>query len=401
MSGGVQEMSAPVREDGEFGGSARCPARDGRVYPSGPVAAERFFGAGDDELSHADGWDAVFGGRFGRGVLNLDGEPHRTYRQALMPLLRRATVASHQETIAALLAHAARSLPLGAPVDLHAFTQPLAFKVAARLFAGMDDSEAEELRVLFGELRVPPAGELGTPGGNEAARRVGRARRRVRELLRGAVRNFDHTDSPVTRLRALPAPPPDDVIAENIAILILAGYETTGYLSARLLWLLARHPQVQDAVREEGGDPSARPLLEAVFTETARLHPPLAWLPRRATTDLDLGDAGVEAGSEVFYSVTATQRDPELFPDPHAFRPGRFLGGERHGRFSLTPFGAGRRICAGIHLGTLETKLIAAAMVREFRLSAPVGPYIGDVSTNGSTVTSSAPLLARLDRLPG
>ena len=401
MNAGTAVTPAPRKGSGEAGHGGGCPAGSGREYLAGSEMAERFFGAGDDELSHAEGWDAVFGGRFGRGVLNLDGERHRSYRQALMPLLRRSAVTAHQETIGALLARAVRSLPQGTPVDLHAFTQPLAFKVAAHLFAGMDEYEAEELHSLFNELRTPPAGDLGTPGGNHAARRVGRARRRVRELLRVAVGRLQHTDGPVRRLRALPDPPPDDVIGENIAILILAGYETTGYLSARLLWLLARHPREQDAVRAEFGDPATAPQLDAVFSETARLHPPLAWLPRTARTDLGFGDTELPSGTEVFYSVTATQRDPEVFADPDAFRPQRFIEGERHGRFALTPFGAGRRICVGIHLGTLETKLIASTLVREFRLSAPPGPYIADVSHNGSTVTSAAPLLARLDRIPG
>lgn len=401
MNAGTAVTPAFRKGIGEAGRGGGCPAGAGRAYLTGSAMAERFFGAEDDELSHAQGWDAVFGGRFGRGVLNLDGERHRSYRQALMPLLRRSAVMAHQESIVEMLARAVSSLPLGTPVDLHAFTQPLAFKVAAHLFAGADEHEAEELHTLFDELRTPPVGELGTPGGNHAARRVGRARRRVRELLRAAVGRLEHTDGPVRRLRALPDPPPDDVIGENIAILILAGYETTGYLSARLLWLLARHPREQDAVRAESGDPATAPRLDAIFSETARLHPPLAWLPRTARTDLDFGSTELPAGTEVFYSVTATQRDPEVFVDPDAFRPQRFAEGARHGRFALTPFGAGRRICVGIHLGTLETKLIVSALVRQFRLSTPSGPYIGDVSHNGSTVTSAAPLLARLDRISG
>lgn len=389
----IPEQSAP----------ARCPAHQQRLYLAGPEQAERFFAAPDEDLSHADGWDAVFGGRFGRGLLNLDGAPHLAYRQALMPLLRRTAVTDRQPAVAALIDGAADTLPAGPRVDLHAFTQPLAFRVAAHLFAGSDHAEAAELYALYGELRTPQAGELGTPGGNLAARRVGRARRRMREMLRTAVARADasEADGPVRRLRALSPPAPDDVIAENIAIMILAGYETTGYLSARLLWLLARHPQQQDAIRREDGDPASAPLLDAAFTETARLHPPLAWLPRRATRDLDLAGTAVHAGQEVFHSVTDTQRAPELFAEPHEFRPERFTGGERHARLALTPFGAGRRICAGIHLGTLETKLIAATLLRRFHLHADGGPYVGDVSDNGSTVAPAAPLLARLVPLPG
>ncbi|MGW2231585.1 cytochrome P450 [Streptomyces formicae] len=382
-----------------------CPAAGkqgrARTYLAGAEMAERFFGAEDHELSHAGGWDLIFGEWFGHGLLNLDGARHRAYRQALMPLLRRSAVTAHQDTVTGILTRAVRTLPEGTPVDLHPFTQDVAFTVAARLFAGMDQDEARELRSLFGVLRTPAVGRLGTPEGNRGARAVARARRRMRELLRTCVLRLGEADGPVRRLRALPDPPPDDVIAENITILILAGYETTGYLSARLLWLLARHPREQENLRNEGADPGAAPLLEAAFTETARLHPPLAWLPRTAPAGIDLGTATLTPGSEVFFSVTATQRDARTFTDPDAFRPRRFEEGERHGRFALTPFGAGRRICPGIHLGTLESKLIVAAVLRAFRLTAPVGPYIKDISRNGSTVTPAAPLAVRLDRIPG
>jgi cytochrome P450 len=376
-----------------------CPARGARFYLHGPAMAGRFFRAADHELSHAAGWDLIFGDRFGRGVLNLDGEQHASYRRALMPVLRRSAMPGYAKVIAGVLDRTLRHLTVDTPVDLHAYTQTVTFEVAAKSFAGVTGDEAEEMLALYSVLRTA-CPSFDTAEGRQVVRDVAHAGGRLRSLLRAAVERFAEPDGPVSRLRALPDPPSTDVIAGNIAILILAGYETTSYLTARLLWLLARHPAEQQAVREEvvrqvSGDPGATPLLDASFTETSRLHPPLARLPRVALIDLGFGDTVMPAGSEVFYSVKATQRDPDLFEDPHAFRPHRFHAGGAD-RFVLTPFSAGRRICPGIHLGTMQARMIATAVLQAFRLTAPAGPYIDDVFLNNATVAPAAPLMVRL-----
>ncbi|MCO6007349.1 cytochrome P450 [Actinoallomurus purpureus] len=367
-----------------------------RVYLRGVALADHFFRAKDHELSHADGWDAIFGDRFGRGVLNLDGVQHRGCRKALLPLLGRAAAPAHERRINDTLDRVLPTLPLGTPFDLHSFTTPLVFEIAAGAFAGLSAAEAHEMYELYNVLRIRDV-ELGTADGDRDVRRIGRARRRMRALLLTAVQRLADVEGPVRRLRALPQPPPDEEIAGNIAILILAGYETTGYLTARLLWLLARHPAEQDAIRRETGDRTpvsaqTTPLLDAAFAEAARLHPPLRYLPRRALTDLAFDGTRLPAGSEVFYAIGDTQRDPDLFDDPHQFRPRRFRD-STHERLAWTPFSAGRRVCAGIHLGTLGTQLITARLLRELRLSAPPGPYIQDVCRNGATVEPESPLM--------
>ncbi|MFI0451549.1 cytochrome P450 [Actinomadura sp. 6N118] len=384
--------------DGSPPGAGHAP----RVYLRGTAPADHFFRAKDEELSHADGWDAVFGDRFGRGVLNLDGVRHRDCRKALLPLLGRAAAPAHARRINDTLDRVMPTLPLGTPFDLHSFTTPLVFEIAAAAFAGLSPAEAHEMLGLYNVLRIRDV-ELGTADGDRDVRRIGRARRRMRALLLTAVERLADDDGPVRRLRALPQPPPDEEIAGNIAILILAGYETTGYLTARLLWLLARHPAEQEAIRREIGDRTplsaeTTPLLDAAFAEAARLHPPLRYLPRRALTDLAFDGTRLPAGIEVFYGIGDTQRDPGLFDAPHEFRPQRFRDGAPD-RLAWTPFSAGRRVCAGIHLGTLGTQLITARLLRELCLSAPPGPYIGDVCRNGATVEPESPLTVLLHQV--
>ena len=60
----------------------------------------------------------------------------------------------------------------------------------------------------------------------------------------------------------------------------------------------------------------------------------------------------------VNYSSWASHRLPDVWEDPHAFRPERFLPGEREKipRGAYVPFGGGSRICLGMRFGQLEIK---------------------------------------------
>ncbi|WP_285663185.1 cytochrome P450 [Actinorhabdospora filicis] len=354
--------------------------------------AAHFFRAGDERLSHAGGWDLVFGDRFGRGVLNLDGPRHRDYRKALLPLLTRRAASGYEPVAREVLDRALTGVAADAPVDLHALVKPIVFEVSATLFAGITGEAAMELLGAYTALQ-DPGDALGTADGRRVARQVVGARRRLRAALGEAVAAMTDVDGPVRRLRELPDPPGDEEIAQNLAILILAGFETTSYVTARMLWLLARHPGHQDALRADGS------AFAAVFAETTRLHPPLAWLPRTAATDLSIADTAIPAGSGVYFDIAATHRDPEVFEAPDEFRPERHAAPPQ-GKFAQVPFSAGRRVCAGIHVGTMEAETITTGILRRFRLTAPPGAHIGDVSANGSTVTPAAPLLARCHPLP-
>ncbi len=58
-----------------------------------------------------------------------------------------------------------------------------------------------------------------------------------------------------------------------------------------------------------------------------------------------------------------THHDAEIYPDPFAFRPERFLGVEP-GTYTWIPFGGGRRRCAGANFALLEMKVVLAEILR-------------------------------------
>src|SRR5947207_15831216 len=69
-----------------------------------------------------------------------------------------------------------------------------------------------------------------------------------------------------------------------------------------------------------------------------------------------------------FFNDTATT---EIYPEPYAFRPERFLG-QKPGTYTWIPFGGGRRRCIGAAFAELEMKLVLEALLARCEL-APAG----------------------------
>ncbi len=90
----------------------------------------------------------------------------------------------------------------------------------------------------------------------------------------------------------------------------------------------------------------------AIATEGLRWQAPTAMLPRMATGDITLGGAHIKKGDWVLFGITAANRDPKVFPDPHRFAPSR-------DNRELISFGRGVHFCLGMHLARreLETAL--------------------------------------------
>lgn len=144
--------------------------------------------------------------------------------------------------------------------------------------------------------------------------------------------------------------------------------------------------------------------IQAIIKETFRLHPstPLS-LPRMATESCEINGYFIPKDSTLLVNVWAIARDPDIWTDPLEFRPERFLpGGEkpnvdiRGNDFEVIPFGAGRRICAGMSLGIRMVQLLTATLIHAFDWDLPDGQAAEKLNMEeayGLTLERASPLM--------
>jgi cytochrome P450 len=176
----------------------------------------------------------------------------------------------------------------------------------------------------------------------------------------------------------------DKQIRDEVAILYFAGFSSA---SNALLWafyLLARHPQVMQRLRDEidaviGGrtptvdDLPRLPYVQRVLFETLRLYPPIYATVRRAISDDEIVGYHIPAGSHVTVSAHVTQRSPVWWEDPERFDPDRFTPEliKARPRYAYFPFLGGPHQCLGRDFFLLESQLVLIMAAQRFRLEVP------------------------------
>jgi cytochrome P450 len=180
---------------------------------------------------------------------------------------------------------------------------------------------------------------------------------------------------------------PDADIRANIVTFIFAGHETTANGLTWTLYLLSQAADWRERAEEEANrvfDP-ARPssfedceTLRAVFEEALRLYPPAAMLSREAIADDEILGVPIPAGTVVSISPYVLHRRPNLWINPDAFDPSRFLGPNRDriDRFAYIPFGVGPRVCIGMPFSLQEAIIVLANLLRAFRFELMEGQEI-------------------------
>jgi cytochrome P450 len=91
--------------------------------------------------------------------------------------------------------------------------------------------------------------------------------------------------------------------------------------------------------------------------ESLRFEPSASVVDRYATRDVTLGAAEIATGDLVRVSLSAANRDPDVFPHPDRFDLSR-----ANLRRSVT-FARGPHACLGVHLARLEARLAVESLL--------------------------------------
>jgi cytochrome P450 family 135 len=309
-----------------------------------------------------------------RSVLLQEGAEHLRRRRLMLPPFHGERMRRYGELMDEITRRDIERWPLDRPFALMPRMQSITRDVILRaVFGTHEGAREDELRrriddVLVRTTRAPTqlavvlaeaAGVQRTP--------FHRAVRRMDDVLRDEIRDRqaagdlgerDDILSMLVQARDEDGSPLDeDELRDQLVTLLLAGHETTATALAWTFDALFRNPGVRAKLEASLADGDS--YLDAVVDESLRIRPTIHDVGRRLGEPLETKDGPtIEAGTAVFASVHLLHRREDLFPEPRAFRPERFLGEERPSTYAWIPFGGGMRRCLGAAFAQFEMRRV-------------------------------------------
>ena len=311
-------------------------------------------------------------------LLTLQGKRHKRERKLLMPAFHGARMRDWAETIVSASQATFERLEEGEEFRVHELTNRLSLELIVRLVFGVQDEDrVEEVTEAVGEVletlhplfffstsvQIAPFG-LGPWAKFERARErfVGLLQREIDERRHGAARE----DILGMMMRARDEEgeaATDEELQDELVTLLMAGHETTAVGLSWAFYRLHRSPETLARLRASMDDAerdlvarSKNPYLQAVCKETLRLYPIVPDVLRDLIKPLRVGDHEVQVGYGVAVAVCAIHHDPTIYPEPHTFKPSRFLE-KTYSAFEFMPFGGGHRRCIGAAFAMFEMAL--------------------------------------------
>jgi cytochrome P450 len=354
-----------------------------------PTLVKELFQGSNDQL-HAGEANALLGPVLGqRSVLLLDGAEHMRQRRLMLPPFHGRRMQAYEGVIRAAAEREIQSWPVGEPFELLPSMQSLTLRVILRAVFGYEAGPAEDelrrgLRAMIEPLARPRGLMLmvtmGRFSGNRGAARAFEAQRKaVDEILYAEIARRREQPDPTERddvFSALLLAQDEDggrltdrEVRDQLVTLLLAGHETTATGVGWTFDLLLHAPAVLERLRRSL--PDGDEYLDAVVKEALRLRPVIPGVGRVVRGEpFRLGRWAIPPGVEINPSIRMIHRRADLYPDPKAFRPERFLGPEAPDTYTWVPFGGGTRRCLGASFALMEMRVVVRTVLEQAELRA-------------------------------
>jgi cytochrome P450 len=342
--------------------------------------------------------------------LTLDFDLHRQARKLLQPAFSATAMAGYLDGFTPMFERAIDRWIDAGHVMFKRDVRRLLANVSARIFLGIEDErEGELLDKALGDYWAGPLALVKNRVLSPKWRRATTGYRRLRDSLRAKVADrrerggADLFSQLCTQTRGA-SWFNDDALARFFIGIMVGAFDTTSSGVASTAYVLAKHSEWQERLREEAFG-AGRALLDyagtqkletmdRVWKETLRLYPVASHLPRRALRDTQLGGWHIPAGAYVLVLLGASLQDTAWHSDPLRFDPDRFSperAEDRQLKGLFLPFGAGPHVCPGKQLTFLEVKAFWHTLLTRCRISlapdyeghhtyTPVGIISGDVA---------------------
>jgi cytochrome P450 len=308
-------------------------------------------------------------------MLNVDPPAHTRLRRlvskAFTPRMVERLRGRVEELVDGVLDNASRE---GGLELMDGLAFPLPFTVITELL-GMPPADTVELRRLSGLVvrSLEPVAAV------ETLREIAAAGLDLRTIILAAIewkrsRLGDDLLSALIAAEDAGDALSEEELAEQVALLYLAGHETTVNLIGNAVWALLRHPDQMAVLR---GDPS---LDASAVEEFLRFDSPVQMSRRITLQEIGLGDRTIEPGASLVLALAAANRDPRKWGST-ADR----LDLSRPDAADHLSFGGGHHYCLGAALARVEAQVAVGRLVRRFSRIELVGEpaYNGRLNLRG------------------
>jgi cytochrome P450 len=376
----------------------KLPGAPPFVMLTDPAEVKEVFTAPPDVLRPGEGARVIEPVVGTNSVILLDEGAHMEQRKLMLPAFHGERMERLADLMEEVAGEELAALPRDTPVELHPRMQELTLKIVLRAVFGLDPGPRfEALRLRLQEMLVfgdRPISLMPPPKNSVAAKvleRVGPFAHFVRnqaevdvllfELIaerrsEGAGAERDDVLAMLLEARHEDGSPmSEQEIRDELLTLLVAGHETTATTLAWAFERLTREPRVLARLLEEiEGDDDA--YLTATIQETLRTRPVLPnAAPRLVAKPVEIGGWSYPPGCSLVLNGYLIHHDPEIYPEPNAFRPERFLE-EPPGTYTWIPFGGGRRRCLGASFAMLELKIVLRAALGKLTLQPGEGAEV-------------------------
>jgi cytochrome P450 len=310
-----------------------------------------------------------------RSVLLLEGADHLARRKLMLPPFHGERMRSYEATVEEIVSAEIDSWPLEDEFPIHSRMQGVTLEVILRAVFGVAEGpRLERLRAMLETVLTDTASPRTQLIGMATRRWGGRGPwakfegqlRAADELLFAEIAEHrakpdleERTDILSLLMSARfedGGAMSDKELRDQLMTLLLAGHETTATALAWSFDLLLRHPTVLARLRDSlaAGEED---YLRATISESLRLRPVIPLAGRRLAAELAVDGLTLPAGTDVSPAIWLTHTRADLYPEPFAFRPERFLDGKVD-NYAWIPFGGGIRRCLGAAFAEFEMRIV-------------------------------------------
>jgi cytochrome P450 len=365
----------------------RLAAQDPFVLISDPDEIKQVFTAPPDVLHPGEGTRILEPIVGPNSILLLDEQAHMNQKRLVLPAFHGERMKGLEQMVTEVTREQIASWPRGETVAMHPRMQGLTMEVIlAAVFGLRSGGRLDDLRNALTDMLefglsplslLPPAQRA--PFGRGPWARFVKVRARADELIYAEIaERREDPDAGGSEIIASfigarhedGSPMSDVEIHDELLTLLVAGHETTATQLSWALERLTREPEALARLVEAVGEGDGEPYLTATIREILRHRPVLLnAAPRTVKKPIEVGGWHYEPRVHLVASAWLVQHDPDIYPDPYAFRPERFIDTDP-GTYTWIPFGGGRRRCIGASFAQMEMAIVLRELLREVTVTA-------------------------------